>query len=204
MIFTRRAFGAAAVLTLLARSSVARAAGLSEIRRSTWQSYRHRSIPQQELDISCGPAVLSGLLTNYTSLKWSEEEIIQRLISVVPESRQAIAIEQGFSLLDMKLVLKEAGFDLNAAKWVYEDVLLGFNSPSILQLTIPKGGFHYVLWNAKFESYHWVSDPDRGEQWLSSDELFSRWTMIAAWVFKDGSPVPCHSDSVIAEAFAAR
>ncbi|NJM32432.1 MAG: hypothetical protein HC848_05625 [Limnobacter sp.] len=63
---------------------------------------------------------------------------------------------------------------------------------------------HFVLWHGRYQGYHWVSDPSRGEMWLSAPELFTDWTMVAAWVFQDGKPIAQLPQERIAQAFARR
>lgn len=172
-------------------------------RKSTWHQRRFKNIEEQAYDMSCGAATLAALLNRYTALKWTEADVIKGLVDIVPKERQELALKDGFSLLDMKLLMKAQGYDLKAIRRSHEQLLIDFASPAVLQMQYT-GGKHFVLWHGRHRDYHWVSDPSRGDMWLSSDELFSHWTLLAAWAFKDDKPIPGPLAHELSRAYAQR
>ncbi len=173
------------------------------IQGTSWHQRRFRNIDPQAYDQSCGASTLAALVTRYTDLRWNESDVIKGLVDIVPAERQEVALKEGFSLLDIKLLLKKFNYDLKAVRYSHEQQLIEFASPAILQLQFDEGK-HFVLWHGKYRGYHWISDPSRGEMWMSDQELFSNWTMLAAWIYKDEKRVSGSSQAEFQKAFSLR
>lgn len=170
--------------------------------QSTWHQHRFRYIDPQELDISCGAASIAGLMNRYSGMQINEPQILLLLASVVDEADQQRVLTQGFSLLNVKQAVAQLGFELKAAT-VSRDQLVKFGSPAMLQMkTI--SGLHFVLWHGHINGYHWLSDPSRGEMWLSDKELAEEHSGIVAWLFNNNAPLAQSSSLALQEAWRTR
>lgn len=170
--------------------------------QSTWHEHRFRYITQQELDISCGAAAIAGLMNRYSGMQIGELQILGLLANVVDKADQEKVLTQGFSLLNVKQAVGQLGFELKAAK-VSQSQLIKFGSPAMLQMkTI--SGLHFVVWHGYVNGYHWLSDPSRGEMWLSDKELTEEHSGITAWLFKNNVPLDQSSSLALQEAWRMR
>ncbi|MCE2746883.1 MAG: cysteine peptidase family C39 domain-containing protein [Burkholderiales bacterium] len=169
---------------------------------STWHEYRFRNMMEQRLDISCGAASMSALLTYYTDSPADEEDLLAALALVVDASEQDSVLEDGFTLLHLKQVVGQMGLELKAAT-IYNAQLVRFGSPALLQLKTTQG-HHFVLWHGKVKGRHWIGDPSRGDMWLTDYELEKEWTGVASWLFKGGKPLPQASKQKLEAVYANR
>lgn len=170
--------------------------------QSTWHEHRFRYITQQELDISCGAAAIASLMNRYSGMQIGELQILGLLAKVVDKADQEKVLTQGFSLLNVKQAVGQLGFELKAAT-VSRDQLVKFGSPAMLQMkTI--SGLHFVVWHGYLNGYHWLSDPSRGEMWLSDKELAQEHSGITAWLFKKNVPLAPSSALALQEAWRMR
>lgn len=155
---------------------------------TTWHEYRFRNMVEQKLDMSCGAASMSALMTYYGDAPTGEAELLELLAQVVGATEQDAVLSDGFSLLHLKKAVATKGLVLKAAN-IDTAQLVGFGSPALLQLKTRQGN-HFVLWHGQLKGRHWLGDPSRGDLWLSDNELKQEWTGIAAWLFQGGEPLP--------------
>ena len=158
----------------------------------SWHEQRFGNLPAQVLDMSCGPAALAGLISNYSGIAITEAEILLMLSGAVDKNKHKQTLENGFSLLDLKKVMFPLGLTLNASR-ISEEQLIKFDRPAILQFKT-NFGHHFVLWNGYYKGWHWLSDPARGQMWLSSDAFSEEWSGVAGWVFHSDGGLPALVD----------
>lgn len=169
---------------------------------STWHEYRFRNMVEQKLDMSCGAASMSALLTYYGKAPVDEAHLLLLLADVVDKNEQNAVLENGFSLLHIKQAVGRMDFEMKAAT-IYNAQLVRFASPALLQLKT-RQGYHFVLWHGKVKGRHWLGDPSRGDMWLTDLELEQEWTGVAAWLFQSGKPLPQASKQQLEAVYVKR
>ena len=119
-------------------------------------------IKRQELDNTCGLAVLA------TILEWSGNPVTEATLH-----RQAKVTERGMSLFEwQQLALK---YKINGI-WVRSEpsALESLTTPFVVQIKDPTG--HFVIVRRAYNEHVFIADPNAGNVVLSKTEFLRVWT----------------------------
>jgi len=136
--------------------------------RHTLKELRDQYIVKQQLDYSCGAAALATLMTYYFGDKTSEQETLQRLSDVLANlSEEQLARKKriGFSLLDLKIVAQQKGYDAAGFKLTL-DQLRQLVAPVIVYVH-PLGYHHFAVLRGIAGDRVFLADPGRGNLRMS-------------------------------------
>lgn len=135
---------------------------------------RFRSVFLQKYDFSCGSAALASLLTFHYDTPTTELEVFNTMYETGDQER----IEnKGFSLLDMKRYLAQAGFPSDGYR-VSLDRLAEAGLPAIT-LIDTDGYKHFVIVKGVAGDEILVGDPARGIRAMERAEFAKIWNGIA-------------------------
>ena len=93
--------------------SVPTSAQQTIVKRHTLKELRDQYVVKQQLDYSCGAAALATLMVYYYGENTSEKEILELLntrLETMTEEERARKTRIGFSLLDLKVVAQQKGY----------------------------------------------------------------------------------------------
>jgi predicted double-glycine peptidase len=136
--------------------------------RHTLKELRDRYVVKQQLDYSCGAAALSTLMTYYFGDKTPEKETLQRLSAVLTNlSEEQLARKKliGFSLLDLKIVAQQKGYQAAGFKLTL-DQLRQLVAPVIVYVH-PFGYHHFAVLRGIAGDRVFLADPARGNLRMS-------------------------------------
>ncbi|WP_447984661.1 C39 family peptidase [Nitrospira sp. Nam74] len=153
------------------------------VRRHTLKELRDLHVIKQEKDFSCGAAALATLMIYYYGEQTSEQEILTMLMSPLTEQEKARKAERGFSLLDLKRVALEKGFQ--AAGFRLTMSQLARVTAPILIFVEPFGYKHFAVLRGIDRGRVYVADPMRGNLRMAIGRFLDEWHGI---VFVLGKP----------------
>jgi uncharacterized protein len=167
----RRRFlqGAAAFAASIlgARASAQPVRSMLEMRRS--------GVVTQEWDLSCGAAALATILRYQHGDPVTERELLSRLIrrDIYIDTPEIIALQQGFSLLDLKRVVEERGYrGLGYGGLELEDAL---DLAPIITPINPKGYNHFVVLIGRGGDRILVANPAFGNSTMPAEAFERHW-----------------------------
>jgi predicted double-glycine peptidase len=139
----------------------------------SWREIPFRSVVRQQYDFSCGSAALATLLHFHYGVKVDEPAVFQGMWKV---GDQAKIRKVGFSLLDMKRVLKAHnmtadGFRLNL------DQVEAANVPGIVLITVGRYR-HFVVIKGVRDGKVLVGDPALGLKIYPRGEFEKIWSGV--------------------------
>ncbi len=151
--------------------------------RHTLKELRDMHVVKQRTDYSCGAAALATLMTYYFRDPISEQRVRELAMTGLSRKQKAIKKMTGFSLLDLKRVAIErgyqaAGFELSFAQ------LVQLRAPVIVFLSA-LGYPHFAVLRGTRDGRIYLADPARGNLRLSPARFLSEWKHI---VFVLGRP----------------
>lgn len=158
----------AMLCTLTAHTVLAEPITAPAVTRHTLVELRDRAVVKQKLDYSCGAAALATLLRYYYGEDTTEQEILNRLNSILVNLTQeqwARKKRIGFSLLDLKKVAEQkgyraAGFELTI------DQLKQLAAPVLIYVH-PFGYHHFAVLRGIAGDRVYLADPGRGNLRMS-------------------------------------
>jgi uncharacterized protein len=119
-------------------------------------------IKRQELDNTCGLAVLA------TILEWAGNPVTEATLH-----KQAKIAEKGMSLFDWQQLAKK--YNINGI-WVRSEpsALESLPIPFVVQIKDPTG--HFVIVRRAYNGHVYIADPNAGNLLLSQAEFLRVWT----------------------------
>lgn len=157
------------------------------VKRHTVMELRNLHVVQQKLDYSCGAAALATLMTNYFGDDTSEQELLDLLdIQIKNLSEEEIARKKknGFSLLDLKAVANQKGYQAAGFRLTL-DQLRQLNTPVIVFVK-PLGYHHFAVLRGVAGDRVFLADPTRGNLRLNSARFLEEYGGIVFVLGKDG------------------
>jgi predicted double-glycine peptidase len=139
----------------------------------TWKDIPFRSVVRQRFDFSCGSAALATLLHYHYGVKVDEPAVFQGMWKV---GDQAKIRKVGFSLLDMKRVLKAHGMQADGYRLTL-DQIEERKVPGIGLITV--GSYkHFVVIKGVRDGRVLVGDPAQGLKIYSRKDFEQVWSGI--------------------------
>lgn len=131
--------------------------------RHTLKELRDLNVVKQKLDYSCGAAALATLMTYYYGEETSEQELLDLLnirLQSLSEEERASKKRIGFSLLDLKIVAQQKGFQADGFK-VSVDHLRRLKAPVLVYIR-PLDYHHFAVLRGLAGDRVLLADPSRG------------------------------------------
>ncbi|NLO80978.1 MAG: C39 family peptidase [Xanthomonadaceae bacterium] len=134
---------------------------------------RSRELIRQQYDFSCGAAALATLLTHHYDHPVSEQQVFSRMFELGDQER---ILQQGFSMLDMKLYLESAGFTAGGYR-IDLARLAEIGVPAIALLNI-NGYLHFVVIKGVRGDRVLIGDPALGLRTVTRASFEAGWNGI--------------------------
>lgn len=128
---------------------------------------------KQAHDFSCGSAALATLLTHHYEHPASEAEIFQKMLEA---GDQDLIRKSGFSLLDMKRYLKDAGYQSDGFRFTLE-AYEKIGVPAIVLIN-DDGYRHFVVIKGMDQSHLLIGDPSKGTRYIPREDFLPMWNGI--------------------------
>jgi uncharacterized protein len=160
------------------------AGGQQAVRRHTLKELRDRHVVKQEKDFSCGAAALATLMIYYYGEQTSEHDVLTRLMAPLTDEEKTRKAERGFSLLDLKRVALEKGFQ--AAGFRLTMTQLARVTAPLLIFVEPFGYKHFAVLRGIDRGRVYVADPMRGNLKMSIGRFLDEWHGIVFVLGKSG------------------
>jgi uncharacterized protein len=163
------------------------------VKRHTLKELRDQYVVKQQLDYSCGAAALATLMVHYYGENTSEKGILELLntrLETMTEEERARKKRIGFSLLDLKIVAQQkgyqaAGFELSV------DQLPQLLAPVIVYVR-PFGYHHFAVLRGVAGDHVYLADPGRGNLRMSMERFLDEWSGVVFVLGKAGEEKITH------------
>ncbi len=162
-------------------------------RRHTLKELRDQYVVKQQLDYSCGAAALATLMVHYYGENTSEKEILGLLntrLETMTEEEQARKTTIGFSLLDLKVVAQQKGYQAAGFK-LSVDQLPQLLAPVIVHVR-PFGYQHFAVLRGVAGDRVYLADPARGNLRMSIERFLDEWAGVVFVLGKAGEEEITH------------
>jgi predicted double-glycine peptidase len=154
---------------------------------------RWKHVSRQERDISCGSAALATILKFQYGDAVTETELIKSILKHV--AAKEVSRRGGFTLLDLKKVAVDLGYDVKGYKMNVEQ-LAKLDVPALVPVTI-RGYKHFVVYRGMVEDRVIIADPSFGNTLVDGATFQRIWQQIALVVRKPGDQdAPAHLKAV--------
>ncbi len=163
------------------------------VKRHTLKELRDQYVVKQQLDYSCGAAALATLMVYYYGENTSEKEILELLnarLKTMTEEEQARKTTIGFSLLDLKVVAQQKGYQAAGFK-LSVDQLPQLLAPVIVHLR-PLGYYHFAVLRGVAGDRVYLADPARGNLRMSIERFLDEWHGLVFVLGKAGEEKITH------------
>ncbi len=201
MISVRRILGWVLMILQPVGASVAEAAAWSVptpaketiAKRHTLKQLRDQYVVKQQLDYSCGAAALATLMVYYYGENTSEKEILELLntrLQTMSEEDRARKTSIGFSLLDLKVVAQQKGYQAAGFK-LSVDQLPQLLAPVLVHLR-PLGYYHFAVLRGVAGDRVYLADPARGNLRMSIERFLDEWHGLVFVLGKAGEEKITH------------
>lgn len=135
---------------------------------------RNYQLVRQKKDYTCAAATLATLFNQQYGKKYSERSMIRGLLVSVKPQRRAIVKKTGFSLLEMKKVVKALGYRSAGYKLDTVEELEKANFPSIVPVVINNKP-HFVVVKYIKNGHVLLSDPAWGNRSMTNYQFAKIW-----------------------------
>jgi predicted double-glycine peptidase len=174
-------------------SSVSTSAQHTIVKRHTLKELRDQYVVKQQLDYSCGAAALATLMVYYYGENTSEKEILELLntrLETMTEEERARKTRVGFSLLDLKVVAQQKGYEAAGFK-LSVDQLPQLLAPVIVHVQ-PFGYYHFAVLRGMAGDRVYLADPGRGNLRMSIERFLDEWAGVVFVLGKAGEEKITH------------
>lgn len=141
---------------------------------------RNYQVIRQQKDYTCAAATLTTLFNYQYGKKYSERSIIRGLATSVKPHRRALVKKTGFSLLEMKRVVKALGYRAVGYKLDTVSELKKANFPSIVPVVINKKPHFVVVKYIKHQRV-FLADPAWGNRSMTNNQFAKIWKKRTAF-----------------------
>lgn len=148
--------------------------------RHTLKEIRDLNVIKQQLDYSCGAAALATLMTYYYGEETSERDLLDLLdirLQSFSEKERASKKRNGFSLLDLKIVAEQKGFQAAGFK-LSVDQLRRLKAPALVYIR-PLDYHHFAILRGIVGDRVYLADPSRGNLRVSIARFASEYGGVA-------------------------
>ena len=147
--------------------------GMANVPVKSLKELRFRNVVRQQYDFSCGSAALATLLTYHYQHPISEQDAFKAMYETGDKEKIR---KEGFSMLDMKRYLDNAGYPANGFR-ASLDKLAEVGIPAIVLLNL-NGYMHFVVVKGVSQKEVLVGDPASGLRSLPRSQFESSWNGI--------------------------
>ena len=140
----------------------------------SWRDLPFRTVVRQQYDFSCGSAAVATLLTYHYGRPTTESEAFKAMYAA---GDQAKIRKVGFSMLDMKHFLSDAGFQADGYRLSLEQ-LAKSNMPAIALIQLGRYR-HFVVVKGVRGDAVLVGDPAFGARVIPAAEFRKLWNGVA-------------------------
>ncbi|MEK8088925.1 C39 family peptidase [Thermithiobacillus plumbiphilus] len=156
--------------------------GMANVPVKSLKDLRFRNVVRQQYDFSCGSAALATLLTYHYKHPISEQDAFKAMYETGDKEKIR---KEGFSMLDMKRYLDNAGYPANGFR-ASLDKLAQVGIPAIVLLNM-NGYMHFVVVKGVSEKEVLVGDPASGLRSLPRKAFEDGWNGILFVINDAGS-----------------
>jgi predicted double-glycine peptidase len=160
--------------------------GVPSFERHTLKELRDLYVVKQDRDYSCGAAALATLLQYYFRDATSEHELLTRLEDRLTEEEKRKKERRGFSLLDLKRVAEEKGYE--AAGFQLTVSQLSQLAAPVIVFLEPMGYKHFAVYRGMKGDRVYLADPARGNLRMSLGRFEGEWKGIVFVLGKTDEP----------------
>lgn len=139
----------------------------------TMNSLRWRGVVRQAHDYSCGTGSIANLITLTGGQAPDEQTIIDRYIQMRGPQAVQDAMKEGFSLLDLKRMMKSLGHDTAGMR--YEAGTMPEDPQPMIVYLVVKGYRHFSVFAGVEEGQVSLIDPSRGRIRITRERFLSEW-----------------------------
>lgn len=143
---------------------------------------RWKNVSRQQRDIICGSAALATILQYQYGEKITETALIKAILKRVAEKE--VNKRGGFTLLDLKKVAVDLGYDVKGYKLSMEQ-LAKLDVPALVPVTI-RGYKHFIVYRGMIDDRVIIADPSFGNTLVDEATFMKIWQSIALVVRKPG------------------
>ncbi len=157
------------------------------VKRHTWKELRDQNVVKQQLDMSCGAAALTSLMSLYYGEKTTEKEILgilQFRIDKATDEERARKKKNGFSLFDLKFAAQLKGYDAAGFRLTLEQ-LRQLKAPVIVYVE-PFGYHHFAVLRGIAGDRVFLADPSRGNMSLTIAQFADEYGGVIFALAKEG------------------
>jgi uncharacterized protein len=157
--------------------------GAPSLDRHTLKELRDRYVVKQDRDYSCGAAALATLLQYYFRDATSEQDLLTLLESELTAEEKRKKERRGFSLLDLKHVAEQKGYDAEGFRLTLSE--LSQVAAPLIVFVEPMGYKHFAVYRGMKGDRVYLADPARGNLRMSLGRFQREWKGV---VFVLGKP----------------
>ena len=143
---------------------------------------RWKNVSRLQRDISCGSAALATILRYQYGDTVTEPELIKAILKRV--AAKEVSRRGGFTLLDLKKVGVDLGYDVRGYKMTMEQ-LAKLDVPALIPVTI-RGYKHFIVYRGMLKDRVIIADPSFGNTLLKAGTFEAIWQQVALVVRKPG------------------
>jgi predicted double-glycine peptidase len=155
--------------------------GVYTLALTSWRDMPFRTVVRQRYDFSCGSAALATLLSYHYGYPIDEATLFADMYAA---GDQATIQARGFSLLDMRRRLAQAGFVADGYRLPL-DRLEELNAPAIVMIA-PRGYRHFVVLKGVRGDEVLVGDPAAGLMTYNRAEFERLWNGVSFVIHGEG------------------
>jgi predicted double-glycine peptidase len=176
----------------------------------SFKELRERQIVMQELDYSCGAAVLATVIRYY----WGDAATEAKILDLIPrlkltEAQMKDRIENGLTLTDLRDLANLAGYQASMGKVQFHE-LRESKVPVVVGITVNEHD-HFVVFRGTDGQYAYIADPIRGNIRVTVAQFQKQWQKNAILVLakpgakvKDVNPMGIRSSEFVRGALNAQ
>ncbi|HEY4247080.1 MAG TPA: cysteine peptidase family C39 domain-containing protein [Lacunisphaera sp.] len=136
-------------------------------------SLRWNGVARQSFDYSCGTGSIVNLMSLYGVKGISERELLRRYSATRSKDQLLEAQREGFSLLDIHLMLAMIGYDSDGVR--YEAGTLPDELKPMIVYLVVKGYRHFAVFAGIDHGQIILLDPARGRIRIGLPRFLSEW-----------------------------
>jgi uncharacterized protein len=156
---------------------------------SSWQELKNRNIVMQKRDYSCGAAALATLARYYLDDPVTEDQLLDKLDTMLTREEIIDRIENGLALSDLRRVADALGYETVVTELSFQKLA---EAKVPLLVGIDEDDYkHFIVYRGT--NYRWVylADPARGNIRMTPTEFKRVWQKnLALAISKPGKDVP--------------
>lgn len=156
---------------------------LNDRPETTLHSRRWQGVIRQAFDYSCGTGSIANLLSLAGAKPPDERELIRAYADKYSEDHVQKAMQAGFSLLDLKLMLELLGYRSSGVR--YEPGTMPEEARPMIVYLVVKGYRHFAVFGGTEDGQVLLLDPARGRIRISVQRFLKEWDGTALLILDE-------------------